>query len=134
MTRSHSFTLDYVVLCRTEDEAKLALDRVNQWMEENGLELHPDKTHIGDCRNEGDGFEFLGYRFEAEKRTVRESSLKKLRDAIRKRTKRTVSGSVEDVINSLNPILIGWFGYFKHAHKWIFSTIPNFVHSALKVA
>lgn len=38
---------DTVVQCRTRDEAKLA--------------LHPHKTHLGDCRVDDQGFEFLGY-------------------------------------------------------------------------
>ena len=54
---------DFVTLCDTEEEAKRALTEVKQWMTENGLALHPDKTHIGNCTVEGEGFEFLGYRF-----------------------------------------------------------------------
>jgi len=39
------------------------------------LTLHPDKTHLGDCRVDGQGFEFLGYRSEAGKRWVRKKSV-----------------------------------------------------------
>ena len=59
------------------------------WVEANGLKLHPDKTLVGDCRIAGEGFEFLGYRFEAGQRWVRQKSLKALRDKICDRTKRT---------------------------------------------
>ena len=45
--------------------------RMRAWVIANGLTLHPDKTHLGDCREDGQGFEFLGYRFEAGKRWVR---------------------------------------------------------------
>lgn len=123
---------DFVTLCSTEEEANKALDEVKQWMKKNGLVLHPDKTHIGNCTVEGDGFEFLGYRFECGKRTVRKTSMKKLRDTIRKRTKRTVGQSMERVIKSLNPTLKGWFGYFKHAHKWTFSGVDGFVRRRLR--
>ena len=118
---------DFVILCSTEEEAKKALTEVNQWMAENGLTLHPNKTRIGNCAIEGDGFEFLGYRFECGQRTVRKSSLKKMRDTIRKRTKRTVNGSIKEIIENLNPVLIGWFNYFKHAHRWTFSTMDGFI-------
>ena len=80
---------DAVVLCRTREEADAALARMRAWVEANGLKLHPDKTHVGDCRIAGEGFEFLGYRFEAGQRWVRQKSLKALRDKIRDRTKRT---------------------------------------------
>jgi RNA-directed DNA polymerase len=46
---------DFVTLCRTEEEAKTALAVVRQWMAENGLMLHPEKTHIGNCTIEADG-------------------------------------------------------------------------------
>lgn len=123
---------DFVTLCNTEEEAKKALEEVKQWMKENGLMLHPDKTHIGNCTIKGQGFEFLGYRFESGKRTVRNTSRKKLYDTIRKRTKRTVGQSMKSVIESINPTLKGWFGYFKHAHKWIFKAVDGFVRRRLR--
>ena len=123
---------DFVTLCNSEEEANKALDEVRRWMTENGLTLHPDKTHIGNCTIAGQGFEFLGYRFECGKRTVRKTSMKKLRDIIRKRTKRTVGQSMESVIESLNPTLKGWFGYFKHAHKWTFKEVDGFVRRRLR--
>jgi len=57
---------DFVILCRTREEADAALERVRAWVMANGLTLHPEKTHVGDCRNVGEGFAFLGYRFEAD--------------------------------------------------------------------
>ena len=48
------------------------------WVEANGLTLHPGKNHVGDCRQKGEGFEFLGYRFEAGRRWVRKKSLKRI--------------------------------------------------------
>ena len=66
---------DFVILCATQNEAEHALSRVREWMAQNQLALHPDKTHAGDCREQGQGFEFLGYRFEAGKRTVKRKSL-----------------------------------------------------------
>ena len=73
------------------------------------------KTHVGDCRQAGQGFEFLGYRFEAGRRWVRPKSLKALRERITMKTKRTRGDSLAKIIADLNPMLRGWFGYFKHA-------------------
>jgi hypothetical protein len=61
---------DFVVLCQNASQAQQALQEVKAWVEENGLELHPDKTHVGDCRIRGQGFEFLGYRFESGKHST----------------------------------------------------------------
>ncbi|WP_454743903.1 reverse transcriptase domain-containing protein [Cupriavidus necator] len=104
---------DAVVLCRTREEAEAALTRMRAWVDANGLTLHPDKTHVGDCRLEGHGFEFLGYRFEAGQRWVRKKSLMGLRDKIRALIKRNRGDSIESIIASINPILRGWFGYFR---------------------
>lgn len=38
-----------VILCRTRQEADAALAEVRAWVSENGLALHPEKTHVGDC-------------------------------------------------------------------------------------
>lgn len=73
------------------------------WVTVNGLTLHPEKTHLGDCREDSQGFEFLGYRFEAGKRWVRKKSLMSLKDKIRAKTKRNEGNSIEYVIASLNP-------------------------------
>src|ERR1039457_1005146 len=123
---------DAVVLCRSREEAEAALARMRAWVVANGLTLHPDKTHVGDCREVGQGFEFLGYRFEAGERCVRKKSLMSLRDKIRAKTKRNVGHSIEYVIASLNPTLRGWYGYFKHAHRFTFSTIDGFVRRRLR--
>src|SRR6266702_7374247 len=74
---------DFVVLCKSREEADAALAAIRDWAAENGLRLHPNKTHIGDCRQPGEGFEFLGYRFEAGRRFVRKKSLDRLKDNIR---------------------------------------------------
>jgi RNA-directed DNA polymerase len=123
---------DGVVLCRSREEAEDALARMRAWVSANGLMLHPDKTHVGDCRVQGQGFEFLGYRFEAGQRWVRKKSLMALRDKIRAKTKRTVGYSLECVIASLNPTLKGWYGYFQHAHRFTFSSIDGFVRRRLR--
>jgi RNA-directed DNA polymerase len=123
---------DFVVLCRTEAEAQAALAKVKQWMDRNGLSLHPEKTRIGNCMIPGEGFEFLGYRFEVGRRLVRKSSMRKLCDTIRQRTKRTVGKSMEAVIETLNPTLRGWFEYFKHANKSTFKRIDGFIRRRLR--
>jgi RNA-directed DNA polymerase len=101
-------------------------------VESNGLTLHPNKTHIGNCSEKGYGFEFLGYHFEAEKRYVRKKSLKTLKDKIRSKTKRNRGDSMKKIIQELNPILRGWFNYFQHAHKTTFPYIDGFIRRRLR--
>jgi RNA-directed DNA polymerase len=123
---------DFVVLCKSREEAAAALAEIRAWVTENGLRLHPDKTHVGDCRIPGEGFEFLGYRFEAGRRWVRKKSLTRLKDRIRERTRRTRGESLERIVASINPVLRGWFAYFKHAHPYTFDLIDKLVRRRLR--
>ena len=123
---------DFVVLCQSAHEAQQALAEVQQWVSDNGLVLNMDKTHIGDCLQKGQGFEFLGYRFEAGRRYVRKKSLVKLKDAVRQRTGRTRSGTMRDVVAELNAVLRGWYAYFKHAIVRTFEPLDGFVRRRLR--
>jgi RNA-directed DNA polymerase len=123
---------DFVVLCRTREEAEAALAVIRRWVAENGLELNQDKTHLGDCRQWGQGFEFLGYRFEAGRKWVRKKSLKRLKDGIRAKTRRSGGQSLARVIAALNPMLKGWFAYFKHAYPSTFIRIDQFTRRRLR--
>jgi RNA-directed DNA polymerase len=123
---------DFVVLCQRREEAEAALALIRAWVAENGLTLHPDKTHIGNCWKKGKGFSFLGYSFEGKRRHIRKKSLDKLKDKIRAKTKRTQGQSLEQVIASLNPVLKGWFHYFKHAHHLVFKRLDGLVRRRLR--
>ncbi len=123
---------DFVVLCRSAEQAQAALAEVKAWVEDNGLSLNAEKTHVGDCRQWGQGFDFLGYHFEVGRRWVRRKSLKAVHDRIRMRTKRTRGDSLAKIIAEVNPTLRGWFNYFKHAHPNTFKWMDSFVRRRLR--
>lgn len=123
---------DFVVLCRTAEQAQAVLEEVKSWVKQNGLRLNEDKTHVGDCRQAGQGFEFLGYRFEAGRRWVRPKSFKALRERIRIKTKRTRGESLAKIIEDLNPMLRGWFNYFKQAHPMVHELMDGFTRRRLR--
>ena len=126
------FADDFVVMCRTRREADEVLVVIQDWVMKHGLTLHPEKTRVGNCAVRGQGFDFLGYHFEAGHRWVRPKSRTALRDRIRQLSGRTRSGSLECIIAELNPILRGWFGYFKHAHRSTFRDVDGFVRRRLR--
>lgn len=123
---------DFVVLCKSREEAERALGLVRDWVARNGLKLHPDKTHLGDCRKRGEGFDFLGYRFEVGLRLLRKKSFDRLKSTIRDKTKRTNGESLACIIKDLNRSLTGWFGYFKHIHPSIFEIIDGMIRRRLR--
>ena len=107
---------DFVVLCQSREEADAALAEICRWVEENGLCLHPDKTHVGDCRQPGEGFEFLGYRFEAGRRWVRKKSLTRIQGQHPGEDRPNARGQPRAHRRRAEPDAArGWFGYFKHA-------------------
>ena len=123
---------DFVILTRSHVEAEAALALVKAWVASNALTLHPEKTRIANCRKKGNGFEFLGYRFERGRRHVRKKSLVKLKEMIREKTRRSRGQSLKVVIVDLNRSLKGWFGYFKHAHPSIFQELDRMIRRRLR--
>jgi len=123
---------DFVILCASEAEAVAALRHVTAWVNANGLTLHPDKTKLGDSQQPGQGFDFLGYRFEGGRRFVRDKSLRAFKDKLRARTIRSRGDSLERIVADINPILRGWFGYFKHARQRLFRRLDGFIRRRLR--
>jgi RNA-directed DNA polymerase len=121
---------DFVILCRSPEEAARALAVVQQWTAEAGLKLHPEKTKIVDATMVS--FDFLGYRFVKGLRLPRPKSMQKLKDAIRAKTKRTSGKSLPAIILNLTPTLRGWFEYFKHSQKTTFRELDGWIRMRLR--
>jgi RNA-directed DNA polymerase len=123
---------DLVILCRSEAEASKALDLLGELTMRRGLTLHPDKTRLVNLSIPGDSFDFLGYHFERGTRWPRPKSLKKLKDTIRSKTKRSNGRSLGVIIEDVNRTLRGWFEYFKHSHKPTFPMVDKWVRRRLR--
>ena len=122
---------DFIILCRSEAEARTALERIQRWTASAGLKLHPDKTRIVDATSQG-GFDFLGYHFERGYRWPRRKSLEKLKDTLRVKTRRTDGHSLKAIIITVNRTLQGWFAYFQHSHYTTFSPLDKWVRMRLR--
>src|SRR5258708_21145470 len=122
---------DFVVLCTTEAQAKHALELISQWMQQAQLQLHPQKTKIIDATQVG-GFEFLGYHFERGYKWPRQKSVLKVREAIRKRTRRTNGQSLGCTIAGINPILRGWYNYFRHGKVHTLRNLDGWVRGRIR--
>jgi RNA-directed DNA polymerase len=123
---------DFVVLCRTHEEAQSALDYVGTLVTGKGLTLHPVKTRLVDATIAGVGFDFLGYHFECGTRWPRKKSLKKFKDSIREKTGRSNGSSLRMIIINVNRTLKGWFEYFKHSNWKTFSPIDGWIRRRMR--
>lgn len=121
---------DFVVLCRSEAEARAAEAKAGEVLAGLGLELHPDKTKVVDLGEGREGFDFLGWHFRAKasgrlmERGIRRyylhrwpsvRAMKAIRAKVKAKTGRNRTGvrDIREVISDLNPILRGWGNYFR---------------------
>ena len=122
---------DAIILCSTEEEAKQALTELTAKIEERELTLHPEKTRVVDATLKG-GFDFLGYHFERNTRWPRNKGMKKLKDSIRQKTRRTSGESMKCIIDDLNRSLKGWFEYFRHSNRKTFQMTDKWIRMRLR--
>jgi RNA-directed DNA polymerase len=122
---------DFVILCASGQEAEAALGALQVWLESHGFTLHPDKTRIVDAREQR-GFDFLGYHFERGMRWPKKASEQRFRRAIKAKTRRTSGESMATIIASINPIIRGWYGYYRHGHWTTFRPLDSYVRGRLR--
>jgi len=122
---------DFVILCRSEAAAQSALSEVEAWVGGAQLSLNPAKTRIVDATQRG-GLDFLGYHFERGYKWPSKRSLRKLKDTVRSQTRRTNGRSLEATISDLNPVLRGWFEYYKHSHRTAFRPLDQWIRMRLR--
>ena len=99
---------DFVILCKTQSEAKRALDLTQGFLKEMQLQTSPEKTEI--CHFK-DGFNFLGFTISSYGVTVRDKSKEKFKSTIREITMRSHNLDSE-VVNRLNQVIRGTVNYF----------------------
>jgi len=128
---------DFIILCRTREEAAQALARVQAWVTAAGLTLHPEKTRLVHLDEERAGFDFLGYHHARIKhgrlgRWPREQSLDRFRRRLRELTPRLSGQSLAEQIRRLNPVLRGWGRYFRLSPVATLRVLDGYVRHRLR--
>jgi len=121
---------DFIIQCRSQAEAQAALDAVRQWVEAEGVQLHPTKTRIVDATR--GGFDFLGYHYERGYQWPRTKSQDKLKESIREKTPRTHGASLEEIIQRVNRTLRGWHAYFRRSLPNVLGELDAMVRRRLR--
>jgi RNA-directed DNA polymerase len=99
---------DFVVLCRTEHQAREARQTVERFVEQLGLTLSPEKTHVTTFRQ---GFTFLGFDVTSHSVKMRVKSVEKFKTRIRELTIRSHNLDANKV-EKLNAVIRGVARYF----------------------
>jgi RNA-directed DNA polymerase len=105
---------DFLITATNKEDIEAIVPVIQQWLEERGLELNPEKTNI---RNIHDGVNFLGFTFRQFKgKTLgmpeKQKVLNKLKE-IRTWLKNHQQVSPETIVNYLNPIIRGFGNYYR---------------------
>jgi len=129
---------DVIVHCHSQRHAQVILAEISARMAEFGLEVHPDKTRIVFCRQQGrvsdypvTAFTFLGYDFRPRQRqnktgqwvlgflpAVSKRACKAMSATIRSwRLGRCTSLNLEQLATMINRIVSGWINYYGRFYK-----------------
>ena len=141
---------DFVIIHPSKDVIRLTEKFVNTWLLENaGVELSKEKTSIVSSTN---GFNFLGFtiitvnagsNLDPKWKTHVHVS-KKAKERLTNKVRQVLSHkswSQEQIINRLNPIVVGWCNYycvhecvndFKQAEGKIFQNANGFSDGKVK--
>ncbi|KAF5437434.1 RNA-directed DNA polymerase [Candidatus Methanophagaceae archaeon] len=105
---------DFIVTAASEEKAKEIAVLVKSFLKERGLELSEEKTQISHI---DDGFDFLGWNFRKYKGKLLIKPSKKVIDNVTRKIsdviKRAKAWNQENLIDALNPIVIGWSNYHR---------------------
>lgn len=99
---------DFVMLCKTETEAKNALELVRNFLDGMKLEINTEKTKISHFSK---GFDFLGFTIKNNSIKMRTKSREKFKNSVRNITTRSHNLDKE-VIKRLNRVIRGTVNYF----------------------
>lgn len=112
---------DFVVLCRTREDAEATTGILREWLGTRGLTLSEEKTRIVHLT---EGFDFLGFhvrRYRTSRRKRNEillvkpsqESVQAFRNRLREEWFRLHGQNATTVVKRLNPIIKGWGNYFR---------------------
>lgn len=124
---------DFVIICKTKEEAICMYERLAPYLNKRGLALTNDKTKVTHI---SEGFDFLGFNLKQYKTNKNmqllikpsKTSVKKAREAIKNVFIQLRGKPVGDLIIKLNPIIRGIGNYWSsQVAKKTFGNIDNYI-------
>jgi RNA-directed DNA polymerase len=143
---------DIIVHCRSEKQACWVKARIEERLAEFELELNLKKTKIVYCKdsnrkgnNEDNMFTFLGYDFRPRKAknkygTIFQSFIPAVSKKATNEMKRTIrnwrslkltNGTLEDIAQEANKIVVGWYNYYGKFCSSALYPIRNYIDRKL---
>jgi len=118
--RGHKFVRyadDCNIYVKTQRAGERVMESVRKFVEKKlKLKVNSKKSKVDRAKRvKFLGFSFYKYKGEVLIR-VANRSLERFRDKLRRLTKRTRSGKLEDIIQEINTYIVGWIGYYRQAN------------------
>jgi group II intron reverse transcriptase/maturase len=118
--RGHKFVRyadDCNIYVKTQRAGERVMESVREFLEKKlKLRVNPKKSKVDKAQK----VKFLGFSFYKHKGEmlirVANRSLERFREKLRRLTKRTRSGKLEEIIREINTYTVGWIGYYRHAN------------------
>ena len=131
---------DFVILSRGNSGARKALEWTEWAMDQMGLELNEDKTHLLFADEED--FDFLGYTFGRDyyRKTGRwylaakpsAKSVKSLKERVKRILGPSNKANWDFVKGKLNQLLSGWANYYSYGSRLLaYRSIDQYVYDAI---
>ena len=129
---------DFVVHCFSETQTRYVGRRIAERLGECGLRLHPDKTRIVYCRQDGredshehTSFTFLGYTFRGRSAqdadgkvfngflpAVSKDAVQKMNRVVHRwRLHNATTLSLDELAAWVNPVVSGWLNYYGRFYR-----------------
>lgn len=124
---------DFVIVCKTKEEAMSMYDKLKPYLEKRGLTLAEDKTKVTHIT---EGFDFLGFNLRQYKSNngmhlfikPSKASVKKARETVKKVFAQLRGKPVIDLITKLNPIIRGIGNYWSsQVAKKVYGSIDHYL-------
>jgi len=124
---------DFVIFAKTKDDVEAIYDILNPYLEERGLELAEEKTHITHIC---DGFDFLGFNFRRYPTFYgfihlckpSKDSIKQFKSKVAEICRHHHGHSVDELIYRLNLLIHGTANYWKPSSaKAVFSAMDSHI-------
>jgi len=132
------FADDFVVVCKTKEQAMSMYERLEPYLTQRGLTLAEDKTKV---KHISEGFDFLGFNLRQYNTNngihlfikPSKASVKKARETIKNVFMQFKGKPVGDLITTLNPIIRGIGNYWaSQVAKKIFGKMDSYIWIKLR--
>jgi RNA-directed DNA polymerase len=135
--RGHRFVRyadDCNIYVKTQRAGERVLENVKAFLEKKlKLKVNPKKSKVDRAKS----VKFLGFSFYKHKGEVRiriaNRSKERFVEKLRRLTKRTRSGKLEDILAEINRYLVGWVGYYRLANTpSVFEELDKWIRRRLR--